>query len=99
MTFSIDSIVIGRRTRKQVGDVKGLASSIRDLGLLHPIVLDDKHRLIAGLRRLKACQSLGWNNVPIHIVPLDDIVRGEFDENTVRADFLPSEMYAISKKL
>ena len=30
---------------------------------------------------------------------MDDIVRGEFDENTVREDFLPSEMAAISKQL
>ena len=30
---------------------------------------------------------------------MDDIVRGEFDENTVREDFLPSELYAIVKKL
>ena len=66
---------------------------------LHPIVIDDKNQLIAGQLRLGACQSLGWENVPVHVVPLNDIVRGEFDENTVRSDFLPSEMDAISKKL
>ena len=98
MKRAIESIVIGKRARKRVGDVEGLARSIRETGLLHPIVIDDKNQLIAGQRRLKACESLGWESVPVHVVPLDDIVRGEFDENVVREDFLPSEMDAIAKK-
>ena len=84
----IESIVIGKRAR-----------SISELGLLHPIVIDDKNQLIAGQRRLKACHSLGWENVPVHVVHLEDIVRGEFDENVVRKDFLPSELDAIAKKI
>ena len=99
MKRAIEPIVIGKRARKRVGDVNELARSIRETGLLHPIVIDDKNQLIAGQRRLKACKSLGWERVPVHVVPLDDILRGEFDENVVREDFLPSEMYAISKNL
>jgi len=98
MKRAIQSIAIAERTRKQMGDISGLARSIQEIGLLHPIVIDDKNQLIAGQRRLKACESLGWGSVPVHVVPLDDIVRGEFDENTVREDFLPSEMDAIRKK-
>ena len=99
MKRAIESIVIGMRTRKEMGDIGALAHSIQELGLLHPIVVDDKNQLIAGQRRLKACRSLGWETVPVHVVPLSDIVRGEFDENVVRQDFLPSERYAIDKKL
>ena len=66
MTFSIDSIVIGRRrSRKQLGDVEGLASSIRDLGLLHPIVLDDEHHLIAGCRFIMNSMKASVPNVPL----------------------------------
>ena len=82
-----------------MGDISALACSIREIGLLHPIVIDDKNQLIAGQRRLEACKLLGWERVPVHVVPLDDIVRGEFDENVVREDFTPSEQYAIRKAL
>ena len=99
MKRAIESIVIGKRTRKEMGDIGALARSIHKLGLLHPIVIDNKNQLIAGQRRLKACESLGWGTVPVHVVPIDDIVRGEFDENVVRQDFLPSERYVIAKKL
>ena len=99
MEQAIQSISIEERMRKNLGDIDVLARSIQEIGLLHPIVVDEKNRLIAGQRRLKACERLGWERVPVHVVPLDDIVRGEFDENTVREDFLPSEMAAISKQL
>ena len=46
------------------------------------------------MAELKACKSLGWDEV--HVVPLDNILRGEFDENAVREDFTPSECVAIT---
>ena len=97
--MNINDVVIGNRTRKEMGDIKALAASIKHLGLLHPIVIDAENHLIAGQCRLVACQSLGWKTVPVHVVPLTDILRGELDENTLRQDFLPSEMHAIAKKL
>ncbi len=45
-------------------------------------------------RRLEAMRKLGRTHVPVRMVPIDDIVRGEFDENAVRADFLPSSKSA-----
>ena len=33
------------------------------------------------------------------VVPLDDIVRGEFAENAIRKDFLPSEIDAIRRAM
>lgn len=44
-------------------------------------------------------RKLGRTHVPVRMVPIDDIVRGEFDENAVRADFLPSEYAAIKRAL
>lgn len=54
----------GRRVRSDMGDVEGLARSIRELGQLQNIVvIPGKHKgrydLVAGARRLKACQQLG----------------------------------------
>lgn len=99
VTKRIQDIVIGERFRQDLGDVDSLARSIAEVGLLHPVVITQDNRLIAGRRRLLACDQLGWTEVPVHIVDLQDIARGELHENTVRKDFLPSEAVAIKKAL
>src|SRR5262245_48697274 len=77
----IADIKIGKRHRKDLGDIDGLASNIAELGfLLHPVVVTPAGKLIAGERRLTACKSLGWTSVPVRVVDLDQIVRGEFAE-------------------
>jgi len=63
----IDSITVGQRFRRDVGDIDGLAQSIRDLGLLHPIIIRSDGRLLAGLRRLLACRQLGWREIPVSV--------------------------------
>ena len=95
----ISDITIGKRHRAELGDIKALAHSIDDVGLLHPIVVTPNLELIAGARRLEACRHLQWTEVPATIVPLDDIVRGEFAENADRKDFLPSEIDAIRRAM
>ena len=55
--------------------------------------------LVEFYRRLAACRLLGWEDVPVSIVSLDDIVRGENDENAIRKDFLPSEIDSIRRAL
>ncbi|MDW9503036.1 hypothetical protein GOB10_18440 [Sinorhizobium meliloti] len=62
--FPIDRIVVGRRFRRDFGDLDALAASIRDLGLLQPIVIDQDGNLLAGERRLRACRLLGWTEIP-----------------------------------
>ena len=46
--------------------------------------------LIAGKRRLEAYKVLGWIEIPVTVVDLAEIVRGEFAENAIRKDFLPA---------
>jgi hypothetical protein len=88
-----------KRHRRELGDVSELARRIAELGLLHPIVIRPDGRLIAGERRLAACKALGWKSVPVTVVDLIEIVRGEFAENAFRKDFLPSEIDAIRRAL
>jgi ParB family transcriptional regulator, chromosome partitioning protein len=95
----IASIRIGNRHRKEFGDVAGLAQSIAEVGLLHPIVVSPDGILIAGERRLRAVQQLGWTEVPVTVVNLDNIVSGELAENAARKDFLPSEIESIRRAL
>lgn len=64
-----------------MGDISALAQSITELGLLQPIVISETYDLIAGERRLQACKSLGWSEIPATIINLQDVVKGEYAEN------------------
>jgi ParB/Sulfiredoxin domain len=60
----IDEITVGERHRRDLGNIDALAASIREIGLLHPIVIAPDGRLIAGVRRLRA-----YDHHPCRIVP------------------------------
>jgi hypothetical protein len=89
-TVRIADIKIGQRHRKDMGDIAALAASMAELELLHPVVITPDGQLIAGERRLRAAESLGWTEIPVTIIDLDSVVRGEFAENTCRKDFTES---------
>jgi ParB family transcriptional regulator, chromosome partitioning protein len=95
----IADIIIGIRHRRDVGDIDSLARSIAEVGLLHPIVIRPDGVLIAGERRLAACKALGWSEIPVTVVDLGEVARGELAENAERKDFLPSEIDAIRRAL
>jgi len=96
-TMRIADIRIGTRHRRDMGDIGALAGTIADVGLLHPVVVKPDGTLIAGERRLRACELLGWRSIPRRVVDLDKIMRGEFAENAYRKEFLPSEIHAIRR--
>jgi N6-adenosine-specific RNA methylase IME4/ParB-like chromosome segregation protein Spo0J len=95
----IDQIQVGFRYRKDLGDLRSLADSIGEVGLLHPVVVTPEGRLIAGLRRLEACRLLGWTELSVTIVDLYQAARGEAHENFVRKDLLPSEIVALKRAI
>lgn len=100
----IGDIEVGRRFRRDMGDLGALAGSIDHVGLLHALVVHPSTAgkpwlLIAGERRLRACQMLGWERVPVRVVTTSDILAAEHDENAVRLDFSPSEAVAIADAL
>lgn len=72
MELRVDEITVGERQRKDLGDIDGLAASIQDLGLLHPVVVDQRNRLVAGGRRLAAVKKLGWERIPANIVDMEE---------------------------
>ena len=57
-SLPIEEIKIGVRFRRDLGDLKSLAESIKAVGLLHPIVVTSDGLLIAGQRRLEASRLL-----------------------------------------
>jgi ParB/RepB/Spo0J family partition protein len=93
----VGAIRVGARHRKDMGDLEGLAASMAELELLQPVVVRPDGTLIAGERRLRAAQMLGWAEIPVTVVDLDAVVRGEFAENTHRKDFTLSESVAIKR--
>jgi hypothetical protein len=76
-----------------------LARSISEIGLLHPIVVRPDGILIAGERRLAAYKYLGLPEIPARTVDLDEVLVGEFAENSCRKDFTPSELVAIGRAM
>ena len=99
MQVNIADIRIEDRHRKDLGNIESLAASIAEVGLLHPVVITPDKRLIAGERRIAAAKSLGWDEIPVTVLDLDAIVRGEVAENRDRLDFSPTEMVDIARDI
>lgn len=63
--------------RREFGaeQLEELASSIREHGLLHPVVVracEGGYELVAGERRVRACRSLGWAAIPAIVREMSD---------------------------
>ena len=106
MTIAIERIIIKERIRKEITKISELAEDIRENGLLNPItvmMLDGgKYQLLAGLRRLKAVQSLGHTEIAVNVVfPADAeaALRIEISENEQREDFTYSEKMDFARLL
>jgi ParB family transcriptional regulator, chromosome partitioning protein len=71
----ISKIKQSKNIRQQVSDTQELAKSIKQKGLLQPILvrtMDGYFEVVAGNRRYCACKSLGWKKIACHIIELDD---------------------------
>ena len=98
--------------RKELTDIADLMESIKNIGLINPIVVDDEYRLIAGGRRLEAFKQLRelegekWDTIGITLFnDLSPIEKAliEYDENVRRVNLPWKEMVlahgAISDKI
>lgn len=86
-------------------ELEGLATSIRDLGLLQPLVVrrmgDDRYELIAGERRLRASRIAGLTTVPAILRDTDDtdLLKEALVENIHRVQLNPLEEAAAYQQL
>ena len=65
----------GDALRTSMGPLEELAASIKEKGLLEPIVVrpeDGGFEVVAGNRRLEACKRLGLRSIPCHVADLND---------------------------
>src|SRR5689334_959261 len=107
LNVSLSDIVIAADQRMRTlrpEKVDELAASMRDCGLLQPIVLRPGANgngvgfdLIAGRHRHEAARKLGWTAISALVVEgldADQAKLAEIDENLVRADLSPAEQAA-----
>jgi len=105
MKVKIDQIEIPERFRKEYGDVKGLADSIKRLGLINPITISLCKKvptLTAGGRRLQACKSLGMEDIECRVYEeLDTLERREIEveENIKRKELTWQEEVQAKEEL
>lgn len=94
--------------RKQFSDqeLQELSESIRAVGLIHPPVVrkcpgEDRYELIAGERRLRACQRLGWDQilVVVRASTVCQSAQAALIENVQRIDLNPLEIAESLKSL
>ena len=76
ISFPVKDIIIGPRQRIDLGDVAGLAESIKDNGQIQAIGITEDNRLIWGRRRLEAHIILGMTHINViqrtGLSPLDE---------------------------
>ena len=95
MLVNISEIKVRKRVRKDLGDLDALKESLRRYGLLNPITIDNKNRLIAGERRLEAAKLLGWTNINAVVVNNISAITKlelELEENNQRKEFTDAEL-------
>jgi len=99
MKIAIEKIKVSERIRKQTTKIDELAADIRKNGLINPITVmavDDgvRYQLLAGLRRLRAAQLLGWSHIESSVAQPKDaeaVLNIEYSENMQRETFTYSE--------
>lgn len=86
--LAIDAIDTNGNVRHSIEHVKELAASIREVGLIQPIVVkqaEDGYSLVAGHRRLAAVAELGWTEIPAYVIESDAAVKlQQLTENVQR---------------
>lgn len=92
----VDPSELQVRTHFNVEEIQALAYSIKEHGVLQPILVvqnGDRYKVIAGERRLRATKMAGLDRIPARIITTDDKATHEIAlrENLDRVDLHPIE--------
>ena len=89
------------RARKDLGNLDELVESIIKNGQITPILITRDNELIAGERRLKACQSIPIPILAIYRDQVDDLTMREIEleENIQRKDMDWKEQAILTKQI
>ena len=104
--LNISDITIGERFREDLGDIKGLAESIKEKGIIQPITVNNKMELLAGGRRIAAAVEAGLTKIPALIRDQSEMPDADIDfreveliENAMRKDFTWDERAKLIQKI
>ncbi|MBU45063.1 MAG: chromosome partitioning protein ParB [Spirochaetaceae bacterium] len=102
MKLRVSEVKLRSRIRMDPGDLTDLMNSMRKYGLIHPVLVDTDHQLVAGYRRLCAARKLGWENIDVRIVDVKskkERLLLEIEENRSRRNFSPEDLDRARKLL
>ncbi len=95
MRMQVHDIIIKNRIRKNLGDITALMESMRQYGLLNPIMINTENELIAGHRRLESARRLGWDTIEVMVLQKESELEKlelEIEENVQRKNLTPEEL-------
>lgn len=90
----IEEALVPTKRMRQLGKIEQLVESIRELGLLEPIILRrETKELISGLHRLESIRALGQDEILARLVDVTDLQAEmmELDENLARVELTALE--------
>lgn len=90
MLIEIEKVIVNDRIRKDFGNIDELAQDIKENGLINPPVVTPEFELIAGERRYRAMKSLGWQQIEVRVMSVQDALHKlklEISENENRKEF------------
>ena len=102
MLINIGKVTVGKRIRKDYGDILSLADDIQDRGLINPPVVTPDYELIAGERRLRALKKLDYKQIEVRVMSVEDYehqLKIEISENEERKEFTYSERMDYAQQL
>jgi ParB family chromosome partitioning protein len=100
--LKLDEIKIGNRYREDMGDIEELTASIKEVGILQPISVDEEMHLLAGERRLKAARAAELKSIPAVIQKVSGELSAreiELIENVCRKDFTWDERAKLEQEI
>ena len=72
LSMKIESIKIGPRFRKDLGNIDSLAASLAEFGIFQPVLVTQNGRVLDGVRRIEAAKKLGWSEIQVTIIEAKD---------------------------
>ena len=91
--MKLNEIKIQKNPRTDFGEINELVDSIKEQGILEPLLVTTNGELISGERRLRAAKILNMETVPVKVLEADDnrIAEIKLVENIQRKNLNPIE--------
>lgn len=99
MAVELSKLFVGKtNVRKSPGDVGDLVDSVREKGILEPVLVrpvGGRYELVVGSRRFEAAKVAGLKKIPAIVRPMtdEDAIIVSLVENIQRRDIEPEEEY------